>query len=153
MSETKRIQDQLRRAHEGEAWHGPAVKELLAGVTAAQAARRPIADAHSVWELVLHIEAWMRAATQSLTAGQPMPKLPWEGDWRAVNDTSEAGWTAALAALDRTVRELLDAVGSFPETRLKEKVPGREYSYGFLLDGVVQHNLYHAGQMALLKKA
>jgi hypothetical protein len=55
MSEIHRIADQLKRSLEGEAWHGPALRELLSGVTAKQAAARPLAGAHSIWEIVLHI--------------------------------------------------------------------------------------------------
>ncbi len=58
MSEASRIADQLRRAFDGDAWHGDSVLEILNGVTAAQAAARPITHAHSIWELVLHIAAW-----------------------------------------------------------------------------------------------
>jgi hypothetical protein len=58
MKETERIRDQLHRAFAGDAWHGPSVLEILENVTASQAATRPIAGAHSIWELVLHIKAW-----------------------------------------------------------------------------------------------
>ena len=60
MPEVNRIRDQLRRAFEGQAWHGPAVMELLDGVTAKQAATRPVVAVHTMWELVLHIGAWER---------------------------------------------------------------------------------------------
>src|ERR1035438_10207490 len=66
MTERARIADQLRRAFEGEAWHGDSVFEILEGVTAAQAASRPIAGAHTIWELVLHIAAWDGAALRRL---------------------------------------------------------------------------------------
>ena len=66
MRETERIADQLKRAHEGGAWHGPAIDELLRGVTAGQAAARPFEGAHSIWELVAHAEAWERAILRRL---------------------------------------------------------------------------------------
>lgn len=59
MSKSGQIADELRRAFYGEAWHGDSLFEILRGVTAAQAAARPITNAHSIWELVLHISAWM----------------------------------------------------------------------------------------------
>jgi len=58
MEETKRIADQLQRAFEGEAWHGPSLRELLAEVSAEKAASRPLALAHNIWEIVLHVAAW-----------------------------------------------------------------------------------------------
>ena len=152
MSESEKIHDQLRRAHRGEAWHGPSVAEVLTGVTAQQAARRGIASAHTIWEIVLHIAAWEEAARKALDDAT-MPVLPWEGDWPPVTDLKEAGWAKSLAQLERTQKSLEDAVEKFPDARLSEKVTGRDYSFYFLLHGIVQHNLYHAGQIALLKKA
>ena len=151
MSEIRRIHDQLRRAYEGEAWHGPSVKEILAGVTAAQAEQRGIPDAHTIWELVLHVERWARAVRESMD-GAPMPHPPFPDDWPAVGETTEAAWAGALAQLERTHRDLLDALKKFPEERLAEQVPGRNYGFYFLLHGLAQHDLYHAGQIALLKK-
>ena len=152
MSENTKIHDQLRRAHRGEAWHGPSVAEVLTGVTAQQAARRGIASAHTIWEIVLHIAAWEEAARKALD-GATMPVFPWGGDWPPVTDVTQAGWAESRAQLERTQYELETAVEKFPDSRLSEKVTGRDYSYYFLLHGIVQHNLYHAGQIALLKKA
>lgn len=151
MSETKRIADELRRAYEGEAWHGPSLGELLKGVTPEQAARRCIAGAHTIWELVLHIAAWEAFACAAL-AGTPMPDPTPEQDWPPVCDTSPQAWAEVLTHLAQTQAALEAAVHSFPESRLSEIVPGRKYNYYFLLHGIVQHNLYHAGQIALLKK-
>jgi len=151
MSEIRRLHDQLRRSYEGEAWHGPALRELLAGVTPAQAAKRSIANAHTIGELVLHIAAWADATRKALD-GAPMPTLPWEGDWPSTGAPTEQAWADALASLERAQRGLLDALQKLPESRLSEKVAGRDYSFYFVLHGVVQHNLYHAGQIALLKK-
>lgn len=147
MSEVERIADQLHRSYYGEAWHGPALAELLKGVSAEQAARRAIPSAHTIWELVLHIAAWESAATQALS-GAALPTLPWDGDWPKPG----ASWEEAQARLKRSTDELESAIRRLPDTKLSETVPGREYSVYYLLHGVVQHNLYHAGQIALLKK-
>ncbi|HXG67415.1 MAG TPA: DinB family protein [Blastocatellia bacterium] len=151
MSEVRRIRSQLRRAFEGEAWHGPSVKELLAGVTAAQAAAKPLPGAHSIWELVLHISAWEKVARRRL-AGEAA-ELSKEEDWPPVRDTSEAAWGQTLQEMEQAHQELREAVGQLDEARLDEIVPGTQYSVYFLLHGVIQHDLYHAGQIALLKKA
>ena len=58
MKELERIKDQFQRAFNGQAWHGPSLLSLLAGVTAEQAAAHPVPGAHSIWELTLHIAAW-----------------------------------------------------------------------------------------------
>lgn len=152
MSETSRIVEQLHRAYHGPAWHGPALAEILSGVTAQAAARRPFPGAHTIWEIVLHIAAWESAVTRRLQ-GDEIPALPPEQDWPAVREASDAGWRRALDTLAEAQRKLEADIAGLEDARLKEKVLGdRPYSIYTMLHGVVQHNLYHAGQIALLKK-
>lgn len=151
MSEVKRIQSQLRRAYEGVAWHGPSLREILAEVTANQAQARPVAGAHSIWEIVLHIAAWEDAVRRRLEA-DPAP-VSEEKDWPAVTDTSEGAWKNALAALEAGHLRLREAISRLTDDDLNNLVVGQEYSIYFMLHGVIQHDLYHAGQIALLKKA
>ncbi len=154
MSETARIADQLRRAFDGGAWHGDSLFEILEGVTAAQAAARPIAGAHTIWELVLHIGAWDGAVLRRLD-GKTV-ELSDAENFPPVTDTSEAAWHEALAQVRRTHHDLIAAVAEITDSRLAEMVPGKEgahYNFYYMLHGVVQHELYHAGQIALLKKA
>lgn len=153
-SETSRIADQLRRAFEGEAWHGPSVLEILDGLGAAAAAARPLPTTHSIWEIVMHIAVWDDAARRRM-AGEVVQPTPAE-DWPAVTDTSPAAWERALAHLKRTHQALVAAVAATSDARLLEKVPGKEpdyYTLYYMLHGIAQHELYHAGQIALLKKA
>lgn len=152
MSEIKRIKSQLRRAYEGQAWHGPSLKELLSDVTAEQAARRPVESAHSIWELVLHINAWERIVRLRLT-NPPAVEPSEEENFPPVQETSEAAWAETLTRLEEGNRALRDAITELDQSRLAEIVPGTEYSVYFMLHGVIQHDLYHAGQIALLKKA
>jgi len=153
MSEVARIGSQLKRASEGGAWHGPALLELLADVSAEQAASRPLPGAHSIWEIVFHVAAWQNSAARAL-AGEPMPTdLPEEEDWPPVFDASEEAWRAAVANVGEANRRLRGALRGLSDDDLERIVGGREYSVYFLLHGVVQHGLYHAGQIALLKKA
>jgi uncharacterized damage-inducible protein DinB len=152
MSETQRIADQLKRAYEGKAWHGPAVREVLAGVTASQAAARPLPRAHSIWEIALHIAVWEDLARRRL-AGERLVEIPDAEDWPAVRDPSESAWQQTLETLARGNRALRDAILAFPESRLGENPAGKQHSYYIELHGAVQHDLYHAGQIALLKKA
>jgi uncharacterized damage-inducible protein DinB len=154
MTEAARIADQLRRAFDGDAWHGDSVLEILNGVTAAQAAARPIVHAHSIWELVLHIAAWDGAVLRRV--GGAAVELAGEENFPPVKDTSETAWLMALDKVRRVHAELLSAVSALPDSRLGEMVPGKQgahYTFYYMLHGVVQHELYHAGQIALLKKA
>ena len=152
--ETSRIADQLRRAFDGEAWHGPAVLEILHGVTAADADARPLPRGHNIWEIALHIAVWDDVARRRM-AGKIVQPTP-EEDWPPVADRTAGAWERTQAHLKRTHEDLVRAVSDLPDARLEERVPGKEPSYNtlyYLLHGVVQHELYHAGQIALLKKA
>ncbi|MBZ5667021.1 MAG: DinB family protein [Acidobacteriia bacterium] len=153
MSEAVRIADQLRRAFDGDAWHGDSVLQILEGVTAARAAARPIKHAHSIWELVLHIAAWDGAVLRRM--GGVAVSLSAKKNFPPVKDASEAAWRKALAEVRRVHEELVAAVAVLPDSRLYEMVPGKQgahYNFYYMLHGVVQHELYHAGQIALLKK-
>lgn len=150
-SESALIGDQLRRAFDGEAWHGPALLELLAQVDAITAAARPVQGVHSIWELVLHIAAWDAAAIRRI--GGETVQLTGVDNFPAVPKPTEAAWRTAVAQAKRTHDELVKMVAALPESRLRARVPGKKYDFYFMLHGVVQHELYHAGQIAILKKA
>lgn len=153
-TETSRIADQLRRAFDGEAWHGPSVLEILSGVTAADAAARPLPKSHRIWDIVLHIAVWDDAARRRM-AGEVVQPTP-EEDWPAVTDISDRAWQRTLDHLKQTHDALVRAVTASSDSRLLERVPGKEpddYTLYYMLHGIVQHELYHAGQIALLKKA
>ena len=150
-SEVERILGELQRAFEGDAWHGAAVLELLTDVTAEQAAARPIAGAHSIWELVLHISAWENAGRRRLEGDRA--ELPDEENFPPVNDTSEAAWQQTIELLRDGNRKLRDAISRLDESRLDEPVMDGMRSIYITLHGVIQHDLYHAGQIAILKKA
>ena len=155
ISEVDRIRDQFRRAFDGEAWHGPSVLASLDGITAQQAAAHPIPGAHSIWELTLHIGAWERACLRRLK-GDPA-QLSDAEDWQPINDTSDAAWEQTKQQLIDNHRELMEAIASVDESRLNESIykdPNIPFASVYVtLHGVVQHDLYHAGQIAMLKKA
>jgi len=150
-SEASGIADQLRRAFYGNAWHGPAVLELLKGMNANTAAARPLAEVHSIWELVLHIEAWDGAGLKRL-AGQTA-RLKGKQNFPPVAERTETAWREAVASAKRTHDTLVAAVARLSEKRLRDRVPGKRYDFYHMLHGIAQHELYHAGQIAILKKA
>jgi uncharacterized damage-inducible protein DinB len=145
------IADQLRRAFEGDAWHGPALLELLQDVDAATAAAKPLLDVHSIWELLLHIAAWDGAASRRL-AGEKT-QLAGTANFPVVPKPTEAAWSKAVAHAKRMHDKLVKTVAGLSEARLRERVPGKKYDFYHMLHGVAQHELYHAGQIAILKKA
>jgi uncharacterized damage-inducible protein DinB len=155
MTQTSRLADQIRRAFAGEAWHGDSLLEILDGVRAQQAAAKPIPNAHSIWELLLHIAAWDDAVMRR--ARGEVVQLSDAENFPPVHETTEAAWKAAIEHAKQKHQELIDAVTSFPEARLGDPVQGKTdlpyYDFYYMISGIAQHELYHAGQIALLKKA
>lgn len=147
MPELERIKDQLRRSVEGEAWHGPSLRELLADVTAKEAAARPIAGTHSIAEITSHVAYWFGATRRRLAGELVLPTEPEQ--W----PTSSLDWQAQRTHLETAYGELMEALGRLTDARLTDPIAGKPYDAYFQLHGLVQHNLYHAGQIALLKRA
>ena len=151
MPEAARIVEQLRNAFDGDAWHGPALLELLADVDPGTAASHPLPETHSIWELVLHIAAWDEAVNRRIVERKAL-QLKAAQNFPPVKDKSPAAWKKAVAQLKGTHAALIKTVAGLSEKQLGERVPGKKYNVRFMLDGVVQHELYHAGQIAILKK-
>ncbi len=152
MEETRRILDLTQRAFAGDAWHGPALTKVVLGVDAELAARRPIPGAHSIWEIIRHVGAWQEIVGRRL-AGEPARQVPAEEDWPPVDGADPRAWQEALADLDRGHRELLRILTELPAERLDDTVAGADYTLYTLAHGLIHHHLYHAGQVALLKRA
>lgn len=152
VSEVMRLEEQLRLALEGEAWHGPSLLETLAGVSAEQASSHPIPDAHSIWEIVLHIGSDYTLVLRRL-AGDGHQLTP-EEDWPSCPPATAENWQQAVEGLRRLNQQLRKAVRAFPADRLDEPlVPEAPYTAYTQFIGVTQHNLYHTGQISLLKRA
>jgi uncharacterized damage-inducible protein DinB len=138
--------DEIDRSWHGEAWSGPALQEILAGVDEMSARWTPGAGVHSIFELLLHVSCWERvvrervlgrANTPSDAENFPHPSVSWEDALR----TAETGHAA-----------LVEAVRALSDDGIGKTAPGCSYTLRFMLHGVAQHNLYHAGQMAIVKK-
>jgi len=154
MTECSRLADQIRRAFDGEAWHGDALVEVLSNVSAAQAAARPIKNAHTIWEIVLHIAAWDRAVLRRI--GGTAVNLSDSENFPAILDTGELAWETAVEQTRGVHSDLVKAVAAFPDSRLPEQVLGKDkqpyYDYFYMFAGIAQHETYHTGQIVLLKK-
>src|SRR5262245_12817840 len=125
--EASRLADQIRRAFEGEAWHGDSLEELLADVAAARASAHPIKSAHSIWELVLHISAWDNAVIRRISG--TAVELSDKENFPKVSATSAAAWKRTVEAAKQTHQTLVAAVDSFPDERLRDKVAGKKEPY------------------------
>ncbi|HEX4568326.1 MAG TPA: DinB family protein [Vicinamibacterales bacterium] len=156
-SEPARIADQLRRGHDGDPWHGSPVMAILKGVTAEQAAWRPPNGAHSIWELVLHMTGWRNEVAERVI-GKPASD-PAAGDYPAVGDPTPPRWIAAVDALDAAHRRLVDLTRHLNDEQVfrqtkdtRDPALGTGVTVYELFHGIVQHDAYHAGQIALLKR-
>jgi uncharacterized damage-inducible protein DinB len=150
MSEIKETVEELKNIHDGDAWHGPALMKLLSGVTAEQANAKPIAGAHSIWELVQHIMAWENVLRLRLE-GRDVSTPP-EGDFPPVGGTGQQAWAETLSRLNESHALLIGKVAALEDSALEEKVANK-YTIRFLIDGTDRHHVYHAGQIAVLIKA
>lgn len=127
--------------------------DLLAGITAEKARARPLRSVHSIWELIVHIDVYLQVAFEA-TQGLPAPKLyGTEKDWPPLNDHSAAAWAAAQDCMFQNAQKLAQAIDTCDDAKLQGTVPGRPYDFYYLFHGIVQHSLYHGGQIAMLKKA
>jgi uncharacterized damage-inducible protein DinB len=141
----------------GEPWHGHSSKALLADVTAAEASTRVVPGVQTIWETVHHLLAWTEEVTARL--GGAGGGVPSRGDWPAVTDASEAGWTATQESLKAARYALLAAIERSHEEDLYLQVSKAATSAGHAMTraqtvaGLIDHDIYHLGQIALLKKA
>lgn len=149
-SESGRIADQLHRAFYGDAWHGPALMELLEDVNAVTAAAKPLPNVHSIWELVLHVAAWDGAGVKRL--GGRKCQLKGTQNFPLVPPPTEIAWRNAVRQAKETHDSLVNVVSALSDERLRDTVPGKRYDFYHMLHGIAQHELYHAGQIAILKK-
>jgi len=140
-------------AYDRKSWHGTNLRGSIRGTTARQAAWRPSATRHNIWELVVHCAYWKYTALRRLSEA-PRGSFSLKGsNWFERRDQrDDRAWRADVALLDRTHREFRAAVAALPPTALRQTPRGSKVSNFALLSGVAAHDLYHAGQIQLLKR-
>jgi DinB family protein len=143
----------LDQAYNRRSWHGTNLRGSLRGLSARQAAWRPAPARHNIWELAVHAAYWKYAVRRRLT-GEARGSFSLKGsNWfRRPIDTSQQAWPEDLALLDATHRSLRNVVADFPITRLLQRVAGSNETGFSLIAGAAAHDLYHAGQIQLLKR-
>jgi uncharacterized damage-inducible protein DinB len=151
MSEIERITEQIASGYRDGAWPGVSVRDVLRSLSASEAAAHPVAGCHSAWEIALHISFWHDAVRRRL-GGDPVDYQDDE-DWPMPADPTPANWQAALDGMDTVHQALVDTVRLLEPDTLERAVPGKSFNVYFMLHGVPQHDLYHGGQVVLLRKA
>lgn len=152
MNELEHLADSIRRSQDGDAWHGSSLSEVLEGLTAQQASKR-MGDAHTIWELTEHIIAWLDIVRRRIE-GERLgdDDLTWEDNWPPVPEATEENWRKTVDRAADANRRLWQRVLAAKPEDLDTTVPGKDYSFAVMLHGAAQHVVYHAGQIALLKK-
>jgi hypothetical protein len=142
----------LDHAYDATSWHGPNLRGAIRGLSHVDAAWRPRKGRNSVWELVVHCAYWKYTVRRRMT-GEKRGSFPLEGSnfFRREAKDGAARWKADVALLDDIHRSLRAAVEEFPERRWSERVKGSRWTYRDIVAGAAAHDLYHAGQMRLLK--
>ncbi len=143
-TEIKKIAKLLKRSFDETPWYGPSVSEVLKDITPEMANHR-LPDSHSIVELLQHMTTWRNFVTNQVN-GNVHEVSEEENFPKAIS------WKDAVAQLNQSQLALMQALNNFPEERLNEKVPLREYRFHFMLYGIIQHDIYHLGQISLLKK-
>ena len=151
MSDATTISAIFKSTAHGPAWHGPSVMELLDEINAAQALKHPMDECHSVWEIMLHLNAWQEYTLDVIYGRAIMLE---EGkDWPAQpTDVDNNEWEKVKRHFEGLGEEIRECIIHFDEFKMHQLVPDRDFNLKVLLHGVVEHNIYHTGQIALLKK-
>jgi uncharacterized damage-inducible protein DinB len=147
-TEIEKITSLLKRTFERGAWHGPSVKEVLKDIDNDLALKR-INNTHSIIELVAHMTSWRRYVINRLQGNNSFVVSD------EMNFPKREDWSAVVAELEESQQQLLALVEKFPVYKLSELVPVSEqnYTYYTLLNGIIHHDVYHAGQIMLIRKA
>ena len=150
MAEVKRLVKEMQNALHGPSWHGSAVLEALKDIDAKTAAAKPIANMHTIWELVLHMTCWVDVGRWRIEGNDHVPTDA--ENFPPVTDTNEAAWEQAKQALITAHEKLVKAVEGMTEEDLEICFPAGPVSHYMRLHGIIQHDAYHTGQIAMLKK-
>lgn len=157
MNRSEKLSNELYNSVFGDPWHGSPVKKILEDILSEKAFLKPISSAHNIIELTLHLDAWTEEVLNRFNGN--ISSEPTMGDWPTPKENNEKYWQTVKQKLFADTNKLISVIKKFPEDKLDELV-GRErnvslgtgFSFEGLIIGLVQHNAYHAGQIALLKK-
>ena len=139
-------------AFDRKSWHGTTLRGALRGLSAARALRRPAQGRHNIWELAVHAAYWKYVVWRRL-AGEKRGSFPLTGsNWFVRDDGTEREWKQDLALLDQMHVRLRAAVAALDPRRVDRPIDGSTVTPAWLVRGIAAHDLYHAGQIQLVKR-
>jgi len=143
----------LDEAYNRTAWHGPNLRGSIRGLTAHEAAWRPKAGRHNIWEIVVHAAYWKYAVRRRLL-GEKRGSFSLQGsNWfLRPGDRGQKAWRADVGLLDSEHQRLRAAVSALQPEDLDRPAPGSKTLARRLIAGIALHDVYHAGQIQLIKK-
>lgn len=150
MNEVKFLIDQIKTTFNGDSWHGPSLMRNLKGVTKEEALKRPLGERHTIWELVDHMTFWLKEVNKTLK-GEAMTTPSSVKDWPPMGKTEEQ-WEKSVKDLEFAVNTLVEQLDQWNNEMLERTVPGAKYNFRQMLHGALHHNLYHSGQIAILRR-
>jgi len=143
----------LDEAYNRAAWHGPTLRGSVRGLTAREAAQSPSTGRHNIWDIVIHAAYWKYAVRRRLLGEKRGSfSLPGSNWFVRPKDRSEKAWRADIRLLDREHQRLKEAVSSFQPENLDRPARGSKTLARRLIAGIALHDVYHAGQIQLIKK-
>ncbi len=150
MNEVKFLLDQIKTTFNGDSWHGPNLIKTLEGVDLEQARAKQLGERHTIWELVDHTTYWLEEVKKAMQ-GNKITEVDFDLNWPKMGYTEE-DWELSVKRLEAAVNMLLDELADWTNEDLARTVPEAKFTFKQMLHGAVHHNLYHAGQINILKK-
>jgi len=152
MTETERLARTYEMTLHGDAWHGDAIWKILEGVSAECAAHRPLVDFHTIWEIAMHMTYWEAVGAKRLAGERAGMDEDEALNFPAMPSVTDANWQQTLERFRASNGLFRKALAKLDPAQLDELTAAGKRSYYDEAHGVIQHNIYHAGQIALLKK-
>lgn len=152
-TEIKRYILRLNSIYRGNPWYGNAITRQLARADERLVFSRPVSGAHSMAEILAHLIAWRQLLARRLQGDASYVVRQKESfDWRRIDPHPETAWNTLLHVLDKSQKDILNGLENQDDGLLNKQVAGRRYTYRKLLEGILEHDIYHLGQIALLIK-
>jgi hypothetical protein len=144
--------DVIDQAFDRQSWHGPNLRGSIRGVTHQQAIRRPHPQRHNIWEQVLHAAYWKYTVRRRIL-GEKRGSFAMKGsNWLTPQKVTAAAWRDDVQLLVDMHASMRAAIAAVPPSQLRKRLPGAKVTYFFLISGIAAHDVYHAGQIQLLKR-